>query len=564
MGKLLFARHTSNGIAPLTTLTFCLYLLLGVCLPMAQAERPEFKLAKQGEADVLVAQAVLAYDNQQYQKALDLLKQAEELDPHDPRGLYYLGLTHQALKQPNQAIPPLEAVRQLRPNDEDVAYQLGVAYFSAGKYDEATPVLEEVYQKNPDTENLGYYVGLNRYRQKEYTQAVEAFDSSKTSDPNIQQLTSFYRGLALGVLGLSEQAQAELKTAQQTQAVSPITGSAQRAQEALADRQAATEAKRFRAQLSLGGYYDDNVAINPDPATIANDPGNQQAILDSLRRRHTSTPGFLASLLADYSFYRDGPMEATLTYSFFQTLNGNSLNDFNIQDHLVGVSGFYRGLVAEIPYQLGLQYTFDYLFLDMDGFLMRHTPTVNLTLVPPSFDLPLVGTVGNLSNALYRYQVKEFFREPSNSDPRFGSESRDAFNNMLGFLHAFRFNEDKFIIRIGYQYDNESADGAAFSYNGNRLLTGGQLSLPIGEMVLRYDYDIHWRDYKNNQVLFTDRAGTFASRYDAQHTHLIQLIKPLPWNLRLTGQVQIVRNQSSIPVYDYSKNVFTGLVTWTY
>ena len=213
------SKQRSNWMGPLTTFAVILLFALGFSLPFAQAERPTFNLAKQGEADVLVAQAVLAYDNKQYQEALRLLKEAEELDPHDPRALYYMGLTYQALKQPNLAIPPLEAVHQLRPDDTDVAYQLGVAYFSAGKYDEATPLLEEVYQKKPDTENLGYYVGLNRYRQQEYQQAVEAFDTTKTSDPNIQQLTSFYRGLALGVLGLPEQAISELKTAQQTQAV---------------------------------------------------------------------------------------------------------------------------------------------------------------------------------------------------------------------------------------------------------------------------------------------------------------------------------------------------------
>ena len=135
---------------------------------------------------------------------------------------------------------------------------------------------------------------------------------------------------------------------------------------------------------------------------------------------------------------------------------------------------------------------------------------------------------------------------------------------MAGFLHAFRLYNDNLILRLGYQYDNESAKGTAFSYRGNRFLTGGQLALPVGDMVLRYDYDIHWRDYKNNQVTFTDRAGVFAARDDTQHTHLIQLIKPLPWNLKITGQVQLVRNRSSIPIYDYTKNVFTGLVTWTY
>jgi hypothetical protein len=85
-------------------------------------------------------------------------------------------------------------------------------------------------------------------------------------------------------------------------------------------------------------------------------------------------------------------------------------------------------------------------------------------------------------------------------------------------------------------------------------------------MSLRYDYDVHWRDYKNRQTTatITDRAGRLVRRDDTQQTHLVQLTKPLPNNFSLTAQYQGIRNESRTPLYDYSKNVWTLLVNWTY
>ncbi len=521
------------------------------------------------DANVLAAKAAIAYDDKNYDEALGLLNKALSFNPKHERALFYKGLVHLAQEKPQEAIPPLEAVYQIKPSDNDVQHHLGIAYFSVGAYDKAQPLLEQIYDLNPETENLGYYVGFLRYREKQYGKAVEAFDKNQTPDPDVQQLNGFYRGLALGVLGLPSEALTELEQVQRTQTISPLTQASVRIREALSAGQIFGTQKRFRLQVSLGGFYDDNVRINPDSTSripILNPPNDPNALIDNLRSRDTQAGGFLASLRADYSFLRTGPFEATATYSFFQTLHGNGLGEFNIQNHLVGLSGFYRGVVATLPYQLGAQYTYDYLFLDMDGFLARHTPTFSATVLGPAFSLPGVGVVGNITTALYRYQVQTFFREVGNSDARFAGELRDGFNNTLGLIHAFRLLNDRLIVRMGYQYDNESTEGAAFSYRGDRLLTGAQLQLPWGKMSLRYDYDVHWRDYKNNQTtaIFTDRNGRLSERDDRQQTHLVQLTKPLPYNLSLTAQYQGIRNKSDIPLYDYSKNSWTMILTWTY
>ena len=525
--------------------------------------------AQRGDANVLAAQAAIAYDDKKYEEALTLVNQALTLDPKHERSLFYKGLVYLAQENPQEAITPLETAHQLKSADLDVQHHLGIAYFSVGEYDKAKGLLEPIFEQNPDKENLGYYVGFLQYREKQYGKAVEAFDKNQSPNPDIQQLNGFYRGLALGVLGLPSEALSELEQVQRTQTISPLTQASVRIREALSAGQIFGTQKRFRLQISLGGFYDDNVKINPDsanPIPILNPPNDPNPLVTALRQRDTTAPGLLGSLRADYSFYREGPMEATATYSFFQTVNGAGFNEFNIQDHLVGLSGFYRGVVADLPFQLGVQYTYDYLFLDMNGFLSRHTPTASATVIGPTFTLPGIGTVGNLTTALYRYQVQTFFREVGNNDVRFAGDIRDGFNNTLGLIHAFRLINDQLILRIGYQYDNESTDGAAFSYRGDRLLTGAQLQLPWGKMSLRYDYDVHWRDYKNHQttLIFTDRDGRLSRRDDIQQTHLVQLTKPLPYNFSLTAQYQGIRGQSSIPLYDYTKNSWTMILTWTY
>lgn len=539
-------------------------LLVGLMLLLFPLS--SFAQSQQADADVLVAQAVLAYDAGNYDNALDLLKRALEFDAKNPRGLYYTGLTYLALKQPEQAVAPLETLRDLRPSDVQAQYQLGVAYFTLNNYEKAAPLLEQAFQTTPELDNLGYYVGYMRYRLKDYPHAVKAFDANKTSDANVQQLVYFYKGLSLGYLGLSQQAKAELESAQRAQAVSPISGPAIRMQEVLAAQQPAGEPKRLRLQLSLGGYYDDNVAVNPRPS---GDP-----VAESFRNRTTNTPGGLASLYADYAFFREGGFESTASYSFFQTYNTNSGNSangnigpdkFNMQNHQGGLNTFYRGTVGDLPYQLGAQYTYDYLFLDQIGFLSRHSVTGSATLVEPSIGLPLLGSMGNMTTALARYQIKNFFREPVAVDIRFAPEQRDGFNTMVGVLHVFRFAQDRLLLRAGYQYDNEATKGTSFSYLGHRIQGGAQVTLPWGDLNVRYDYDMHFKKYSEPQALFADNTGTPGQkRDDVESTHLLQVTKPLPYNFAVTAQFQHIRNDSNIPVYNYTKNVGTLLVTWSY
>ena len=537
-------------------------LLIGLCWSLSISD--SLLWAQQAaDADVLVAQAVLAYEEKKYEESLDLLKEALALDPQDPRGLFYKGLIFLAQNRPRLAIDPLEEALELRPGDVYIRYHLGVAYLNSGQYKKAGPLLEEVFAQQPILDNLGYYVALYRYRNGKNEAALGALEQNQSDDRAMAFREEELKRVLLG------QDQSGDSFPLPVVSVEPLTQPSTRFRNLLPGGVPFSQGKRLRLQVTLGAFYDDNVAINPDPAEPipildpANDPNFS---ISNARRRETTAPGFLAHLRGDYAFYREGPVEAVATYSFLQTAHGESLSDFDIQDHLGGLSWFYRGLAGDLPYQIAAQYTYDYYFLDMTAFLARHTPSISGTLIGPAFNTPLLGSIGNITTVQYRYQVETFFLELGDDAPQFAGDLRDSFNNMVGFSHAFLLANDRVQIRIGYQYDNESADGVAFSYTGNRLLTGGQVTLPWGYLFLRYNYDVHWRAYKNNQTTLatTDRNGLLTQRYDIQHTHLFQIVKPLPNNFSLALQYQGIRNASKIPLYDYSKDVFLGTVTWTY
>ena len=503
--------------------------------------------AQETEGDVYIAQAILDYDSKRYPEALGLLNEALKLDPDNLNGLYYTGLIHLAMKKPDLAVEYLEKASRKSPRDLFIRMQLGVAYFTLEQYDKAAPLLSDVFAEQPRLENVGYYVGFMRYRQKDYQSALAAFKTGASTDPTIRQLTRFYAGLTLGILGLPEQAAREVEEALKILPGSALTGPAERIRDTVV--KAREREQRLKAEVRLGAFYDDNISVNPQ---FSSDP-LVQSLRNTPDRGGGRSTGEIASVRTDYSWFRSGPWEATATYGLFhsQPNNPGLFRSGKIQSHLGGLAGFYRGTLGAMPYQLGTQYTYDYLLLNDAAFLERHTATLFGTLVEDP---------GNLTTVVGRLQAKNFLLDAT-TPPQ---DNRNAHNWMLGPTHVFRFAGDQHIIRVGYQFDIEDAAGTNFSYKGHRLLTGGQYTLPWGETRLRYDYEIHFRDYRHANLFLPTTSPNTMTRTDTEQLHVFRIEKPLPNNLTLSTEYQGTFSNSNIEVFNFHRNVFSVILTWTY
>ena len=547
-------RHRASGTRR-ALLTLALVLDLFVCHGGLLPGGVTPAVAQQSEADVFVAQAILAYDARRYDEALALLKEALAQDPKNVEALYYSGLVLMAQQKTEQAVEALEKARALAPRDPSILFLLGVAHFALERYDQAEGPLTQVLNERPQTEGIGYYVGLIRYRKKDYQGALKAFRAETSKNPNIQQLVKFYSGLTLAILGLPEQAVAEVDAALRLQTGSALTGPAERIRDSLASAREAE--RRFHAEVRVGLLYDSNVPVEPQPS---HDP-----TAESLRHRKRSSPGELAAVRVEYAWLRTGPWESTVTYSFFQTYN-NRLTAFNVQNHLVAGALSYRAAIGAMPFQVGAQYSWDYLSLGGDDFLQRHTATLFGTIVENQ---------SNLTTLLARFQNKDFYATRG----QLVDEDRDARNWMVGLSHVFRFAQDKHYVRVGYQFDYENADGRNFTYAGNRFLAGGQYTLPWGSTRLKYDFDLHQRHYQHANTLLPILNPGTREREDLEQNHVVRVEQVLvanigpasigcaptaPCPLTLSAEYQRTVAESNLAVYAYTRNVWSLTLSWQY
>ena len=523
--------------------------------------------AQQSEADVFVAQAILAYEDKRYDEALAHLREALAQDPKNVEALYYTGLVYIAQQRLDEATKVLEQARAIAPDDFSVGYLLGVTYFAQEKYDLAEPLLTQAFKERPNTEGLGYYVGFMRYRHKDYSGALEAFKAESSPDPSIKQLTHFYSGLALAVMGLPERAASELDAATRGDTPTALTGPAERLRDSFAAGGGA--GNRFHAELRFGYTYDTNVKVLPQPS---NDP-----LANAVRFIDTKSPGEFLSVTLSYDWFRRGPWESTIGYQFFQTWV-NDFSDFDVQDQVGTLGATYRGAIeggalAGVRYLAGAQYVFDNQTLGGHQFLRRNTGTLFSTFQWNSAGNTFWNPT-HVTTPILRFQGKDFNNFTDIPIPP--SDNRDANNYMVGISHTFYWSGDRHWFRVGYQWDTDVAQGRNWDYKGNRVLSGVQYTLPWWDTRTSYSLDVHFANYLHANTLFPVTHPGTVRRFDIEQVHIFTVEQPLPFLMRREGrsgtrvpfslrtEYQIGVTSSSLAIYKYDRNVLSVSLSYVY
>jgi hypothetical protein len=161
-----------------------------------------------------------------------------------------------------------------------------------------------------------------------------------------------------------------------------------------------------------------------------------------------------------------------------------------------------------------------------------------------------------------RFQAKDFAEEVN---PRtIADEVRDAHNYMAGFLHFIRFSDDKHYLKAGYQFDFDDTDGRNYSYLGNRINFGAQYTLPWQALRLKYDLDVHLRSYREKNTILPSYAPGTKWRQDQEITNIVRAELPLPANFTLAAEYQRTQVDSNIEIFDFSRNVVSLILSWSY
>lgn len=506
------------------------------------------------EATVHIDRAVIAYEEKKFEFALKELQEALKLEPDNVEALYYQGIVYINLNRIPDAQATLEKARSLRPANNDITFQLGALYFNQEAYERAEPLLRQVSRTEPSRPNLGYYLGFIEYRKKNYREAIRFFEANVPSDNNFAQLTKFYSGLAMTSLGFPREGQGQIEQALRLQPVSPLTAPAQKFGEIL--KTAAQREKFFNGELRLGVFYDTNVPVVP---TSSSDLVSQ-AIQEDQRRRKSE--GELISLNLSYTWLKKLDWEGTVSYRFLQTYN-NHLTEFNTQDHTPTVAIGYRSSLGEMPLILGSQFSYDFITLGNKRFSQRWILNPYVTLVERQS-----ADVSHSTTLQFRLQAKDFFNDGDviQGPPVGRSEVRDAVNYAIGPVHFVTFEEARHYLKLGYQFDYENAEGDNWTYTGNRLLAGGQYTLPswAWDVRLRYDLELLWRSHKYKNSLLPATAPGTVRRRDTEPVHLFGVYKDFLSNFTAGIEYLFDKNRSNLDPYTYKRHVITTSVTWRF
>ena len=526
--NILQQERRANRLISKTLFVFSCLLLSVFCVSLSHAQEGT------ESAEILFAQATVAYEEGRYSDAVRDLLKAHQGDPSNTDVIYYLGLTYNAQANHAQAAEYLRKGLEIEPKNNDFRYQLGVALYGVDNFDAALKEFLTVYEAEPQKENIGYYIGLSYYQKKDYQNALTYFQRNVSTELRTRQLNQYYTGLTLRGLGRESDAIEELTEAVKLEPTSPIVGATQQLLSAL--RAPRVEEKRLRLELNTRVQYDSNVSSNPTR--------NTESV--NLPREHSW--GNLINLRGDYSLYQSERWESTATYNFLQTINYQA-HRYDVHDHMIAASIFYKNLLPSgEPFFIGAQSNYDMLLVGNRKLLERPTGTLSFTLVE---------TPANLTTWFGRLQYKDFFAEQKVRKGGNSDERRDAINKLTALVHTIRFAGGQHQINFGYHADNEDAQGRNWRYSGHKAVAGLLITLPW-EVRATSNFEFHARFYSGINTLFDER------RQDQQRTTLVSLAKDINPNLTVTLEHLWDSNQSTIAFYKTRRQVYSAGLTWRY
>jgi predicted Zn-dependent protease len=156
------------------------------------------------------------YVDNDFQKAIPPLEAARQLNPNDPRTMFYLALSHDGLGRADAAIPLYETTIALEQKSGHPASDVHVAYarllFSLGRFEECEKQVRLALTLDPNSRDAHYEQGRLFFERGEFAKAAEEGERSLTvpGAGTLDRQIHFLLARAYGKLGKKELADEHL------------------------------------------------------------------------------------------------------------------------------------------------------------------------------------------------------------------------------------------------------------------------------------------------------------------------------------------------------------------
>ncbi|MBI5846706.1 MAG: tetratricopeptide repeat protein [Nitrospirae bacterium] len=400
---------------------------------------------------------------------------------------------------------------------DDSVYQKHIAYgisaLETNNYKDAADEFRAALKEHPDDHTATLYLGIAQSRagNKEAGSSLKKALALNPKNPRTN--------LELGIFHFNQTAYGEAKnhfTA--TKKLAPQTELSDMAERYLKAMDQGGSSKPWSLSLSLGGQYDNNVAITPDDRPLplgVSDKSDWRAVV---------------YLKGRYTFFSSKDADGSAGYSLYQSLH-RTMSDFNVTQHLVDLKGSYA---LNSSLKLTGTYAFEYVYLGGDGFDYAHSISPSLTVLE-----------GNgLSTVLeYRYQYSHFM----NTELFAANSYRTGSNNLLGITQNIPLRTS-IAAKIGYAHDENSADKEYWDYSGDKVFAGLTFTLPY-RMFLDLYGEYYSRDFDGANPI------SDSGRKDTSRTVSASFTKAYSNQLSITLAQLYTKNKSNIDDFDYNRSI---------
>jgi hypothetical protein len=298
--------------------------------------------------------------------------------------------------------------------------------------------------------------------------------------------------------------------------------------------------KRWEVHAATGLLYDDNVKLTnskrDDGAGFLSAGGR----LDALSREN-------ALLRLEYDLFNRWYFD---------------IDEFDFQSHNLRGTGSY-GITPRV--WVGVQGGAEFFRLDEQGFLNE------------PFVLPFVsynwGGAG-LSQVTYRYGNGTYLSAPF-EDIRDGSTHNVAASHTLYWIRG-RY------LTLGWAYGREDPseefdqgrNGCKIPSGGTQLVCPGDFQAHFNEVSVAFGFEAWWKIVVDLMYYYRyydyERPNSLAEpafsrrRHDNEHQIFAQILRPITKNFRVAVRYFGTINPSNIEVYDYRRNLVTGVLEVVY
>jgi len=329
-------------------------------------------------------------------------------------------------------------------------------HFLAGEYPQALEALETLADQYPDDPMVLRYRAVVLDRLGRYDEAITIYDELLAQQPN-HVPTRFFRAQTYYRSGQQDRAVKEWNWVVEHSNVPQYRQWSKELLDRLGVRaERPPERRRVYMFGNVGWEYDSNVLLK------SNDPGTAFGT-DRNASRATMNLGL------GYRLLQEPDRRVRLTYTTRQSLNDDSLSEFNFTGQEVALNADRRVDLWDRDVNLGFRYEVDGGFLDGNIYSLSN----RFRLSGSSRLTPQTRTY------LYnRFSVSDYGRD-GRSPPQ---TSRDGFYYDAGVTQYFYSEDRRSYVYLGEEFELDETRGANFTRRSYTTRVG--LRLPVPEDLL--------------------------------------------------------------------------------